>query len=149
MSHNHSPKIIKASLYCACTTTILIFVYIFAFTKEPPKIDFDLILGTAMVGGFMWFQSFVFCILLLLPLNHLFKRSSFMFSFLIFIIIGFTIPATGMYIMSTIPFHGETPALYKEDNFRFLIPILVVGVVGAIGAASAWYSLKRDTGINA
>jgi len=136
---------IKASLYCACTTPFLFFTILFALSKEPIEIDFDLLLGMAIGGGFLWIQSFVFCFLLLLPLIHLFKRGSFMFSFLIFIIIGFTIPASAMYITSTIQFHGETPALYQEDSFRALMPVLFAGVIGAIGAASAWYSLKRDT----
>jgi len=35
--------------------------------------------------------------------------------------------------------------LYKEDIFVVLWRISLIGVIGAIGAASAWYSLKRDT----
>ena len=136
---------IKASIYCASTTTVLFFASLFMFGKETHEIDFMLIFVLTFIGGYLWVKSFVLCLILLLPLNHLFKRSSLMFSFLIFIIIGFTLPATGMYIFSSIPFHGETPALYQEDFFKAIMPIVNIGVIGAIGAASAWYILKRDS----
>lgn len=58
---------VKASFYCACITTVLLFAIVFALDSNPLKIDFDLILGVAIAGGYMWVQNFTLCIMLLLP----------------------------------------------------------------------------------
>lgn len=81
-----------------------------------------------------------------MPLLPVFERTSLMFSFLLFAIIGFYIPAWIGYWSSTIGAHGETPELYKENNINALVTIVTSGLLGALGSLSAWYSLKQGKG---
>ena len=109
------------------------------------EINMDLIFGLLMGAAFIWVLGFIFCAVLLLPLIPIFQRTSLSFSFLLFSIIGFCIPAYLGYLFSIIPSHGEMPVIYKDDNIQTILSIIYGGLVGVAGSVSAWYSLKRDT----
>lgn len=136
---------IKASTYCAFTVVVMFFLV--AILRDPYPIDIDknIVVGLLMGGGFLWTIGFVFSMILLVLLIPVFKRTSLICSFLIFIIIGFYIPAYLSYFFATVPAHGETPELYTSNNVQAILSIIYGGLVGAAGAASAWYSLKKDT----
>jgi hypothetical protein len=138
---------LKASAYCACTITVLFFVFGFLRNPSIVSITFDLIAGIAIGSVFIWVLSFIFCFVLLIPLLPVFDRSSLMFSFLLFAIIGFYIPAWIGYWSSTIGAHGEIPDLYKENNINALVTIVTSGLLGMLGSLSAWYSLKQGKGV--
>ena len=136
---------IKASLYCAGTAVILTIFEVIVLVRSEGEI-LDVLLIFVCVAGIL---GFIFCILLLLPLKPIFDYTKPVFSLVLFMIVGFSIPAYGLYTHSSISWHGEIASLDKENNTRTVLLILYSGFIGAMGAASAWCSLKRDANENA
>ena len=135
---------LKASVYCAFTITILVFFFGFIKDPSPVEVTSRLVSGMFIAATIIWVVSFTLCMILLVPLSPVFKRTPLGFSIVLFAIIGFFIPTVLGYWVGTIPAHGEMPELYKEDNVRAILSIVSGGVIGAIGAVTAWYSLKQD-----
>lgn len=139
---------IKASIYCGITLTVAMFTIVFLRDNTAIDVDMGLASGVFLGACLICIIGFVFCLILLVPLVPLvplFKRTSLTCSLMIFSIIGFFVPAYFSYLVDTIPFHGETPALYREDNIQTIMNIVYAGIAGAIGATSAWFSLKWDS----
>ena len=139
-------SMIKASAYCAFSIMTMFFAVGFAQNRSDIVFSMDMLMGLAMAGLFVWLVSFSFCFVLLIPLALVFKRSSLGFSFVLFAVIGFYIPAWIGYFASTIPAHGQTPDLLKPDNINAITTIVLLGIIGIFGALSAWLSLKQDLG---
>lgn len=136
---------IKASIYCGFTVTVAMFTIVFLRDNTAIDIDMDLVSGVFLGACLICIIGFVFCLILLVPLVPLFKRTSLTCSLIIFSTIGFFVPAYLSYLVDTIPFHGETPGLYRQDNIQAIMNIFYGGITGAVGATSAWFSLKWDS----
>ena len=136
---------IKASIYSAFTTVITFFIVGFIQNPSFIEIDMNLVTGIFIAGIFVWVLGFIFCIVLLFFLMPVFQRVPLGFSLLLFSLVGFCVTAYLGYLFSTISAHGETSAIYQEDNAHAILSIFYIGFIGALSAISAWYSLKNDT----
>lgn len=132
----------KASCYCAFTIALAFVAFGFIDSPEPVDLSWSLIVGMAMTAGFLWPPSFCVCIVLLVPLVPLFMRGSLFFSFTVFILVGFSVAGLlGLWICQILAGGGASLLFDAGSSRAFLFP----GVLGMLGAASAWLSLKQDT----
>jgi ABC-type Fe3+-siderophore transport system permease subunit len=116
--------------YAASLVPLLLGI-VNAFTTTP-----QVVLGQIMWGMlFFWFLGFLFSFLLLIPLIFVFNRGSKEFSLLLFVLVGFSIPALFCLLISTHPALSQPQGLYRA--------IFFFGSAGVLSASAAWYSLRK------
>ena len=100
------------------------------------------------VGLFMYtLLGLLFSSILLIPLKPLFHKFSHLFSCVIFLITGFTIPLLLQYWLNQFHAHGIDPYSAEEISGT-VVRMIVICSIGAMGAFSAWFTLLKENRAN-
>jgi len=89
----------------------------------------------------------LFASILLIPLQPLFNKSSLPISLAIFLIVGILIPLIIQHGLNQINAHDIDP-YSPEEKWGTIARMTIVCFIGAAGALSAWFTLKRELQAN-
>ena len=123
------------TFWVATITTMLINQ-----TYEKPTL-FAFIFGTLI----LWLVGFVIALLLILLLYPIKKHTPPAVSLLTFSLVGFLLPAIVMAWIYSTPVH-DNPSLFEQNMPASIQGIVVMGVIGASAAITAWISLNKKKG---
>lgn len=125
---------------------LVLTFFAIVFTREASTVEFSfgMVMGMAMTIPFLWSIGAGFAAVLLVPLIPLADHTSPAFSFVIFAITGFVIPAYFGYLEIFMGVHGNPPPIDTEPASELIMGIVSVGSLGAISAVVAWHSVRRS-----
>lgn len=125
----------------------LVVVAVMCFVSLPSFFCSDVwgnFVGAYYMGFISFLMVFLFTLALLIPLYPVFRYTSRGFSFSIFFLVGFAIPAK--YFLDYYSTPSRSGEIYLvEDPINAISGIVVSGLLGASCATASWISLYRSS----
>ncbi|MFK7828496.1 MAG: hypothetical protein AB8B57_01835 [Congregibacter sp.] len=142
-------RIFRAASMSGIALVLTFFAIVFASESSSVEFSLDLVTGIATTIPFLWAMGAGFAALLLVPFVPLHDHTSPAFSFAIFVITGFVIPAYLSYRELLLGVHGNPPPIDTKPASGLLMQIVTGGSLGAVSAVAAWLSVRRSRVSNA
>ncbi|MEO1082511.1 MAG: hypothetical protein AAFY29_23355 [Pseudomonadota bacterium] len=142
-------RIFRAASMSGVALVFIFFALVFAGDPSSVEFSIDFFAGIALIAPFLWVLGAGFAAVLLIPLIPLADRTSPAFSFMIFTIIGFVVPAYFSYEMLFLGVHGNPPDIDTKSGPELVILIVSGGSLGAASAVLAWCSVQKSKVCNA
>lgn len=134
----------NASISAATVTAFLIVLWflVTGYLNADDGFSTDDWMAFLYLFAIVWIGSFLLALCMMVPLAHVFKRTSPKVSMLVFLAVGFPMPFVLGVWVSSIPSPGDSAPI-ETETFSVIYRGIALGLIGAAASGSAWRSLRR------